>query len=249
MSDPVADQVARADPERWRAAMTAPLEKRAGLMALYAFNLEIARAPWVTSEPMLAEIRLRWWTDAIAEIYDGAPPRRHEIVQPLAEAIQAANLPRPRFEAMIEARVQDIEGAPFHDRAALDAYLTATSVNLMELAARFLGAGEAAIPVIRDFAYGTGVAGFLRALPELEARGRDPLPEGTDRAALARDGLARMQSARNRRDRAQAPALPALLAGASASHRLRRASRGQSMEMSEFRTRAILIARAFTGRW
>ena len=67
-----------ATPSAGAAAMTAPPAARPGLMALYAFNLEIARAPWVASEPMLAEIRLRWWLDAIAEIYDGqpaAPPR------------------------------------------------------------------------------------------------------------------------------------------------------------------------------
>ena len=68
MSDAeVARLVERGDPERWRTAMTAP-PRRAGLMALYAFNLEIARAPWVASEPMLAEIRLRWWRDALADL-------------------------------------------------------------------------------------------------------------------------------------------------------------------------------------
>ena len=72
--------VRRGDPERWRTAMAAPPAARPGLMALYAFNLEIARAPWVASEPLLAEIRLAWWREAVAEIYDGKPPRRHEVV-------------------------------------------------------------------------------------------------------------------------------------------------------------------------
>ena len=43
----VAGLVERGDPERWRSAMTAPPAARPGLMALYAFNLEVARAPWV----------------------------------------------------------------------------------------------------------------------------------------------------------------------------------------------------------
>ena len=70
----VAALVERGDPERWRSAMTAPPAARAGLMALYAFSLEIARVAWVASEPMLAEIRLRWWLDALDEIYAGRPP-------------------------------------------------------------------------------------------------------------------------------------------------------------------------------
>ena len=71
------DLVERGDPWRWRAAMAAPEPLRDRLLALYALNLEAARAGYVTAEPMIAAIRLRWWADALAEIYDGRPPRRH----------------------------------------------------------------------------------------------------------------------------------------------------------------------------
>ena len=96
-----ADLVARGDADRWRTVMAAPPDRRAGLLALYAFNLEIARAPYVASESMLAEIRLRWWTDAVAEIFAGAPPRRHEVVAPLAEAVAGGELPQDLFDGMI----------------------------------------------------------------------------------------------------------------------------------------------------
>ena len=46
--------VARGDPPRFRAAMAAPVAMRRLLFPLYAFNLEVARAPWVTQEPMIA---------------------------------------------------------------------------------------------------------------------------------------------------------------------------------------------------
>lgn len=249
MTDAVAAEVARADPERWRAAMTAPEARRAGQMALYAFNLEIARAPFVTSEPMLAEIRLRWWRDALAEIAAGLPPRRHEIVAPLAEAIRTADLPPALFEAMIDARARDIDRAPFADRAALVAYVEGTAGALMELAARHLGAPEAALPVVRDYAAGAGLAAFLRALPELRARGRDPLPPGLAPEALADEALARIATARARRALVPAVALPALLPGVLAAPRLRQARAGRGMELSEFRVRAGVLVTALTGRW
>ncbi len=249
MIDPVAAEVARADPERWRAAMTAPEAGRAGQMALYAFNLEIARAPYVASEPLLAEIRLRWWRDALAEIGAGLPPRRHEIVAPLAAAIRGADLPPELFEAMIAARARDLDPAPFADRAALMAYIEGTAGALMELAARHLGAPEAALPVVRDFAAGAGLAAFLRALPELRARGRDPLPPGLAPALLADEALARIADARARRALVPAVALPALLPGVLAAARLRRARAGRGMELSEFRARATVLATALTGRW
>ena len=174
----VAALVERGDPERWRTAMTAPPAARPGLMALYAFNLEVARAPWVASEAMLAEIRLRWWLDALAEIYDGQAPRRHEVVEPLAAVIGAADLPRRLFEEMVAARAADAVPEPLADRGAVDLYIDHTAGHLMELAARSLGAEGAALPVVRDFARGAGTAALLRALPDLRARGRDPLPAG-----------------------------------------------------------------------
>lgn len=247
--EPPTDPVARADPERWRAAMTAPPGRRPGLLALYGFNLEIARASWVASEPMLAQIRLRWWADALAEIEAGLAPRRHEIVEPLAEAIREGALPVALFEAMIEARARDTEAAPHPDRAALERYVAATAGGVMELAARHLGAPETALPVVRAFAQGTGIAALLRARPALLARGRDPLPPGLDPRGLAADGLALIAGARAERARVPAAAAPALLAGAPAVARLRLAARGAAPELSEFRARAIQLARGLSGRW
>ena len=46
--------VEKADPLRFRAAMAAPVPARKVLFPLYAFNIEVARAPWVTQEAMIA---------------------------------------------------------------------------------------------------------------------------------------------------------------------------------------------------
>ena len=55
----------RGDAARFRAVMAAPAPLRPKLFAIFAFNLEVARAPWVTQEPMIAEMRLQWWQDAL----------------------------------------------------------------------------------------------------------------------------------------------------------------------------------------
>jgi phytoene/squalene synthetase len=254
-AEAIARQVERGDPDRWRAAMLAPPTARDGLMALYAFNLEIARAPWLASEPLLAQIRLQWWRDALAGIAAGEPPRRHEVVQPLAAAIRAASLPPVLFEQMVDARLADTEPTPHPDRAALLRYLDATAGNLMELAARHLGASGDALPVVRDFARGAGAAALLRALPGLSARGRQPLPADTTPADLAREGLDALAGARARRARVPAAAAPALLAGWRAGPVLARAlgdpravAEGR-LESSEFSARAGQLLRAISGRW
>jgi 15-cis-phytoene synthase len=262
-----ADLVARGDPERWRAAMLAPLGRQAGLMAIYAFNVEVTRAPWIGSEPLIAQIRLRWWADAIAEIYAGAPPRRHDVVAALGEAIRASDLPRQLFEELIEARMGDVEIAPHPDRAALNAYLGRTSGHLTELAARQLGAAGASLGPVRDFAQGAGLAAYFRAVPELVARGRQPipgatigpgvLPEGAAETirALAAEGRAAVARARAARRLVPAEAAPAMLPGRHADLVLRRAQAEparvlqRGLEPSELRSRAGLVWRAFSGRW
>jgi phytoene/squalene synthetase len=247
--DELADEVRRGDPDRWRAAMLAPAAARPGLFALYAFNLEVARAPWVASEPALAAIRLAWWREALDEIYDGRAPRRHPVVGGLAEAVAAGDLPRRLFEGMIDARVAEVEG-PAADVAAVEGYVDHTAGHLMELAARHLGAEGAALPVVRDFARGAGTAALVTALPELRARGRDPLPEEADVAALARDGLAAIARARAHRGRVPAVAAPALLAGWQAEGLLRQAAAGRSPRpAAPVVARAALALRALSGRW
>ena len=79
--------VEQGDPDRFRTVMAAPVAARRVLFPLYAFNVEVSRAPWVTQEPMIAEMRLQWWRDALEEIAKGKAVRKHEVTTPLAEVI------------------------------------------------------------------------------------------------------------------------------------------------------------------
>ena len=80
--------VQSADPDRFMATMAAPVAARRVLFPIFALNIEIARAPWVTQETMIAEMRLQWWRDALAEIAAGGPVRRHEVITPLADVLR-----------------------------------------------------------------------------------------------------------------------------------------------------------------
>ena len=59
-------------------------EKRAEVLSLYAFLETLRDIPERTTEPLMGEIRLRWWYEAIEEIRDGRPVRYH----PLTEALK-----------------------------------------------------------------------------------------------------------------------------------------------------------------
>jgi 15-cis-phytoene synthase len=189
--DACADLVARGDPDRFAAVMAAPLAARGRLLVIYAFNLEVARAPWVTAEPMIAEMRLQWWRDVVAEAEAGRPARAHEVAAPLAGLIGAAGLPVEVMDRLILARRWDVYRDAFADEAALEAYLEETGAGLMWLAGRALGAGAEDEAALRAFGWAAALAGYLRAVPELEARGRIPLLDGRPEAvaALARAGV------------------------------------------------------------
>ena len=171
-----ADIVQKGDPDRFAAAMAAPVSARQVLFPLYAFNVEVARAPWVASEPMIGEMRLQWWRDALDEISKGGPVRKHEVTTPLAEVLDAEAA--EALDRLIEARRWDLYKDAFDDEAHFDSYLSDTGGLLMQTAARLLGSDAEAEQKVRALGKGTALVRFLKAVPNLESRGRIPLVDG-----------------------------------------------------------------------
>ncbi len=204
--------VERGDPDRFAALTAAPREARPAMAVLFAFNLEIARAPWVSKEPLIAEMRLQFWRDVVAEAGDGRI-RAHEVAGPLAHLIRDHALPVDLLDRMVEARRADIYPDGFDDQTAMDAYLEDTGAGLMWATALALGAEPRAEAATRAFGYATALVAWLRAVPELEGRGRRPLVDGRAEAvcALARAALDRLDHAAGMRPKglARAALLPA----------------------------------------
>ncbi|MFY0618091.1 squalene/phytoene synthase family protein [Shimia sp.] len=245
--------VKNGDPDRFAATMAAHPDARDVLFPLYAFNVEVSRAPWVTQETMIAEMRLQWWRDALAEIRSGKGVRRHEVVTPLA-AILDANATEV-LDTLIEARRWDIYKDPFEDQQHLERYLAETAGGLMLVGAHALG--QCAEGVARDVGYALGVANWLMAIPALEDANRVPLVNGRPEAVaeFAQGALSRLEAARQRRKEVDRAAGQAFYAAWQAEMVLkqaiadpRRVSNG-ALGSSEFGKRVGLMRRAFMGRW
>jgi phytoene synthase len=183
-----AEIVERGDPDRFLATMAAPPAARTVLFPLYAFNIEVSRAPWVTEEPMIAEMRLQWWRDALEEIAAGSPVRSHEVTQQLAGVLDASAA--RALDRTVAARRWDIYREPFEDSAHFAEHLDATAGELMWQAVRLLGGHTAVEAEVRATGYGAGLVRFLQAVPELEARGRVPLVDGRAQAIRELSGAA-----------------------------------------------------------
>lgn len=179
------EMVRRHDGDRFVACLFAPEDRRPALMALLAFNLEVAKTREVVREPMAGAIRLQWWRDALDEIYGDTVPRRHQVVHPLAAAVCRHRLPREQFDRLLDAREADLADETFPTSGALEAYAEATSATLTGLVLDVLGAGEdaAATAAGRHVGIAWALTGLLRAIPFHARSRRVYLPDDVVREA------------------------------------------------------------------
>lgn len=248
------DLLRQHDPDRFGAVLTAAPEKRPALVTLYALNLEIARAPFQSAEPMLAEMRLQWWIERLAEMGDGTAPPLHDVLSPLWEEWGTA---AGTLASLAEARRRDCERSPFEQTRDVQDYVGATAGALMWHAASRLGAADELRGVVADQALGAGIAAWLRALPVLRQMSLGLAREtAEDQRELAAQGLEAMRRAATQRRNVPSAVAAALYPGPRAAHFLRRVKRGKvdcfdqrTDGPSSFERRASLARFALTGRW
>jgi len=86
--DTCATLVRDGDRDRYLATLYAPASVRPALFALHALDLELARVVATTTEPMIGEIRLAWWREALLKLDLKQVP-----AQPVLRAIATDVLP------------------------------------------------------------------------------------------------------------------------------------------------------------
>ncbi|WP_176479994.1 phytoene/squalene synthase family protein [Mesorhizobium sp. WSM3859] len=174
--DIVMDAVRAADHDRYLSALYAPADRRGALLALYAFNAEIAGVRDRIHEPLPGEVRLQWWRDVI--LADGDAGTGHPTADALRATIAAHHLPKTAFENMLEARIFDLYDDPMPSRTDLEGYCGETAAALIQLAAMVLD--PVAAPGFAELAGRAGCAqaitGLLLLLPLHRRRGQCFVP-------------------------------------------------------------------------
>ena len=203
------------DRDRWVSTLFAPSRCRDALVALYAFNLEIARVRDIVSDPLPGEMRFQWWRDLLAGQARG-DVAAHPVAAALMRTIARYNLPTAALSALIEARTFDLYDDPMPTLADLEGYCGETSSILIRLATFILAEGTdpGGADVVGHAGVAFALTGLLRAFPFHASRGQVFLPmDLLDRHGVTRDDVL---SARD------TPALRAVLADlrARARHHL-----------------------------
>lgn len=134
MSEPVDldARVRAADPDRWLSSRFVGDERaRADLIALYAFEAELMAVPTRVTQPLLAEMRYRWWGDQMDGVFAGEPRLGHPVLEALTGVVARHGLERAAFDALIEAHIGRVHSEP-HDLDAF--YVGPTQVAVRVLA-------------------------------------------------------------------------------------------------------------------
>ncbi len=239
MAETLDDLVKRVDADRWLAARFAPEPVRAGLIALYALNHELARVGETVTNPMLGEIRLAWWREGLAE------SRRHPVLEALAPFRD--RIPAEQLDRMVEARHADLEAEPFRDEAALVAWIDGTAGALTAAAAGLLDPASdpaATAHAARAWAW----SGLLRSNAVWKARGRRWTPKvwGEPDAAEVASHVGHRIDEALAKAKAELKALPVAAFPAVGYVTLARAYRRG--ELGELEKRARLTLATLSGR-
>lgn len=221
------------DRDRWLATLFAPADRRAALVALYAFNLEIARVRDVAREPMPGEIRLQWWREVLEGKRDGEAAA-HPVASELMEGLRRHGIKPERLTGIVDAHQFDLYDDPMGTLDDLDNYAVMTQSALLDVAIEILGGGGPdAMMLIRGAGIAATVTDILLNLRKTVSRRQMFVPlEVLDRhgvnidevyagkvsdalkaalAELRRHARRQMAAARNEASHVPQAILPALL--------------------------------------
>ena len=162
---------------RYASTLFVPTASRRALLALYAFNLDIARIPDQVSQPLPGEIRLQWWTDLL-EGLDHGGVEGHPVAAELLRAIREHALPPGPLLRLIEARKFDLYNDPMPTLVALETFCDDTVATLFTTAAGVLAPiSDQVGHVARHAGIAQGIVRALARLPRDASRRQLYLPE------------------------------------------------------------------------
>ena len=150
--------VREADRDRYLATLFAPGKHREALLALYAFNVEIARVRDLAREPMPGEIRLQWWREVLGGERQ-SEARAHPVAAALRETLMRYKLAASPLLGLIDARTFDLYDEPMATLADLQRYGEQTDAAVFAMAGQILGA--AAETMTREAGLAFAMAGML----------------------------------------------------------------------------------------
>lgn len=123
-------KLAQQDPDRWLSSrFVADPAARADLVALYSLDNELAGVARKVRDPLVGEMRLAWWREALGGLISTGDTRGHAVL----EALKPATLPMDAVAGLPDRYIDAL--APAEGDEALLARIDETDGVVMALAA------------------------------------------------------------------------------------------------------------------
>ena len=152
-----------------------PPERRAAITAFYAFCREVDDVVDETRDLGVAQSKLGWWRQEVAQAYGGQPS--HPAMQALMPHTQIFGIEARHLLAVIDGCQMDLDQNRYLDFANLQEYCHLVAGVVGEVAARIFGQTQ---PETTAFAHRLGLAfqltNIVRDVGEDASRGRIYLP-------------------------------------------------------------------------
>jgi phytoene synthase len=152
-----------------------PADRRAAMIALYAFCREVDDVVDETLDPQVAAAKLVWWRAELERLYAGRP--EHPVTQALAPHIVTFALPHASLLEVIDGMEMDLHCARYDRFHDLLLYCRRVAGVVGELSARIFGfSDQQTLKYADQLGVAFQLTNILRDVGEDARRGRIYLP-------------------------------------------------------------------------
>jgi phytoene synthase len=152
-----------------------PPEQRRAITALYAFCREVDDVVDECSDAQVAQIKLAWWREEIANTFQDKP--NHPVTRALLPAIHAYPLPETLFLELIDGMEMDLQPARYADFTGLSLYCHRVASVVGMLSAGIFGYRNArTLEFARHLGMAFQLTNIIRDVGEDARRNRIYLP-------------------------------------------------------------------------
>ena len=178
MTDPHAycqEKAASSGSSFYYSFMFLPPERRQAITALYAFCREVDDVVDECHDMQIAQTKLDWWRQQVAQVYDGAP--QHPVGQALQDVNKQFPLPREQLLEIIDGMQMDLQQTRYLDWKALQLYCYRVASVVGLLSAEIFGyTNRQTLKYAHDLGMAFQLTNIIRDVGEDARRGRIYLP-------------------------------------------------------------------------
>ncbi len=166
------------DRSQFLCSLFLPEPHRAAAIALYTFKLEIARVGRVVSDPLIGQLRLKWWYDAVKNLENGKI-LDHPVVIAIDRVFQEYELDPSVLLALVEAYSDALVRKQPEQVTGLFTHLDRTLGDLNSLIVHVIagGASDEAVNAAYHVTRAWGISQLLLSLPKSESKSGIYIPK------------------------------------------------------------------------